>query len=103
MRKEGTRLIIEPALPKLLLALLATLDAAQRGFLARPGPASRSDRSLMRFLLDTNVVSDLIRHPQGKVVHHIREVGEARQFELESRPQNASLFTTYGIFLISPP
>jgi len=32
----------------------------------------------MRFLLDTNIVSDLIRHPQGKVVQHIRQVGEAR-------------------------
>ena len=32
----------------------------------------------MRFLLDTNIVSDLIRHPQGKVVQHIRKVGEAR-------------------------
>ena len=32
----------------------------------------------MRFLLDTNIVSDLVRHPQGKVFQHIRKVGEAR-------------------------
>ena len=32
----------------------------------------------MRYLLDTNVVSDLIRHPQGRVSEHIREVGEAQ-------------------------
>jgi tRNA(fMet)-specific endonuclease VapC len=32
----------------------------------------------MRFLLDTNIVSDLIRHPQGRVAQRIREVGEAQ-------------------------
>jgi tRNA(fMet)-specific endonuclease VapC len=32
----------------------------------------------MRYLLDTNVVSDLIRNPQGKVAQHIRKVGEAQ-------------------------
>jgi tRNA(fMet)-specific endonuclease VapC len=32
----------------------------------------------MRYLLDTNVVSDLIRTPQGRVATHIREVGEAQ-------------------------
>jgi tRNA(fMet)-specific endonuclease VapC len=30
----------------------------------------------MRYLLDTNIVSDLIRHPDGKVARHIRRVGE---------------------------
>ena len=32
----------------------------------------------MRYLLDTNIVSDLIRNPQGRVARHIREVGEAQ-------------------------
>ncbi len=32
----------------------------------------------MRYLLDTNVVSDLVRHPQGRVFERIREVGEAQ-------------------------
>ena len=32
----------------------------------------------MRYLLDTNVVSDLIRNPQGRVTDRIREVGEAQ-------------------------
>jgi tRNA(fMet)-specific endonuclease VapC len=32
----------------------------------------------MRYLLDTNAVSDLVRHPQGKVTQHIRKVGEAQ-------------------------
>ena len=29
-----------------------------------------------RFLLDTNILSDLVRHPQGVVAQHIREHGE---------------------------
>ena len=32
----------------------------------------------MRYLLDTNIVSDLIRNPQGRIADHIREVGEAQ-------------------------
>jgi tRNA(fMet)-specific endonuclease VapC len=32
----------------------------------------------MRYLLDTNIVSDLVRNPQGKVAQHIRKVGEAQ-------------------------
>jgi tRNA(fMet)-specific endonuclease VapC len=32
----------------------------------------------MRYLLDTNIVSDLIRNPQGRVAQHIRKIGEAR-------------------------
>jgi tRNA(fMet)-specific endonuclease VapC len=30
----------------------------------------------MRFLLDTNIVSDLIRNPQGRVADRIKKVGE---------------------------
>jgi tRNA(fMet)-specific endonuclease VapC len=32
----------------------------------------------MRYMLDTNVVSDLVRHPQGGIPKRIREVGEAQ-------------------------
>ena len=32
----------------------------------------------MRYLLDTNIVSDLVRHPQGRIAEHIRKVGEAQ-------------------------
>lgn len=32
----------------------------------------------MRYLLDTSIVSDLVRNPQGRVARHIREVGEAQ-------------------------
>jgi tRNA(fMet)-specific endonuclease VapC len=30
-----------------------------------------------RYLLDTNIVSDLVRNPQGKVMQRIRRIGEA--------------------------
>lgn len=32
----------------------------------------------MRFLLDTNVLSDLLRHPQGRIAARIAAVGEER-------------------------
>ncbi len=32
----------------------------------------------MRYLLDTNVVSDLVRSPQRKVMQHISRIGEAQ-------------------------
>ncbi len=32
----------------------------------------------MRYLLDTNMVSDLFRDPLGKVSHHIEKVGESK-------------------------
>jgi len=32
----------------------------------------------MRYLLDTNIVSDLLRNPQGKVAQQIRKLGEAQ-------------------------
>jgi len=32
----------------------------------------------MRYLLDTNVVSELVRNPQGRIAQHIRKIGESR-------------------------
>lgn len=32
----------------------------------------------MRHLLDTNIVSDLVRNPHGRVAQHIRKIGEAQ-------------------------
>jgi len=32
----------------------------------------------MRYLLDTSIVSDLVRNPQGRIAQHIRRVGEAK-------------------------
>ena len=33
---------------------------------------------MTRYLLDTNIVSDLVRNPRGPVTRRIREVGETR-------------------------
>ena len=30
----------------------------------------------MRFLLDANIVSDLVRHPRGRIADRIERVGE---------------------------
>ena len=32
----------------------------------------------MRYLLDTNIVSQLVRHPEGQVAKRVRQVGEAQ-------------------------
>lgn len=32
----------------------------------------------MKYLLDTNIVSDLVRNPAGRITERIREVGETR-------------------------
>lgn len=32
----------------------------------------------MRYLLDTNIVSDLVRNPPGRVAQHIRKIGETQ-------------------------
>ena len=32
---------------------------------------------MTRYLLDTNIVSDLVRHPQGRIAEQIGRVGEA--------------------------
>lgn len=33
---------------------------------------------MTRYLLDTNIVSDIVRNPQGRVTQHIRRVGDAQ-------------------------
>jgi tRNA(fMet)-specific endonuclease VapC len=32
----------------------------------------------MRYLLDTNIVSDLVRNPQGSIAQHLHKIGEAQ-------------------------
>jgi tRNA(fMet)-specific endonuclease VapC len=32
----------------------------------------------MRYLLDTNILSDLVRNPQGRIAQQIRKIGEAK-------------------------
>jgi tRNA(fMet)-specific endonuclease VapC len=57
----------------------------------------------MQFLLDTNILSDLVRHPQGVIANRILAVGETRvctsiivaaEFALWRRQE--SFDTTYG-------
>jgi tRNA(fMet)-specific endonuclease VapC len=33
---------------------------------------------LIRYLLDTSIVSDLVRNPRGRIAQHVRKVGEAQ-------------------------
>ena len=33
---------------------------------------------MINYLLDTNIVSDLVRNPQGPIAAHLRKVGESR-------------------------
>jgi len=33
---------------------------------------------MMRYLLDTNIVSDLVRRPQGRIAEQVAKVGEAQ-------------------------
>jgi tRNA(fMet)-specific endonuclease VapC len=33
---------------------------------------------MTNYLLDTNIVSDLVRNPQGQIAAHLRRVGESR-------------------------
>ena len=78
MRKEGDKLIVEPVPPKSLLGVLATLTPLDEDFPEISDLQSARRRTLMRYLLDTNIVSELIRNPQGRVTERIREVGEAQ-------------------------
>jgi tRNA(fMet)-specific endonuclease VapC len=57
----------------------------------------------MRFMLDTNIVSDLVRNPQGVVTRHIREVGEEQvctsivvsaELRFGARRRGSARFTT---------
>lgn len=32
----------------------------------------------MRYVLDTNIVSDLVRNPQGRIAQHIQKIGEEK-------------------------
>jgi tRNA(fMet)-specific endonuclease VapC len=32
----------------------------------------------MRYLLDSNIISDLVRHPNGRVAKHLQRIGESK-------------------------
>jgi tRNA(fMet)-specific endonuclease VapC len=57
----------------------------------------------MRYLLDTNIVSDLVRHPHGRIFDRISEVGEndvctsivvAAELRYGATKKNSSRLTT---------
>lgn len=81
VRKEGERLIVEPVTKGRLLALLSTLEPLDETL---PGVDEDlpplDDVTLchvaLRYLLDTNILSDLLRSPQGVLADRISEVGE---------------------------
>ena len=47
----------------------------------------------MRYLLDTNIVSDLIRNPQGLVFKHILKVGEGTGLHQHHRRRRVALWS----------
>jgi antitoxin VapB len=80
IRKDGQRLIIEPAPPRSLLALPTTLRIS-----ADRGPSGRAGRFLaMGFPLDTNILSDLVRRPRGRIADRTAEVGEQMSSQASS-------------------
>ena len=44
--------------------------------MSRRSRAGAGERTLIRYMLDTNIISDLIRNPQGKAAARIAKVGE---------------------------
>lgn len=54
----------------------------------------------MRYLLDTNMVSDLVRRPQGRVALRVGEIGEAQvctSIIVAVLPFEAPVHVSYGL------
>jgi len=45
----------------------------------------------MRYLLDTDIVSDLIRHPQGRVAQHIRKMAKRKSVPVSSSQRSYAM------------
>jgi len=78
MRKEGARLIIELKPARSLLTVLQGLKPISEDFAPVADLPAQAGRPVMRYLLDTSIVSDLVRNPQGQVAQKTRRVGERR-------------------------
>jgi antitoxin VapB len=65
MHRDGDRLVIEPVRKRGLVALLKSMKPLDEDFpeIDDPVPGA-GERALTRYLLDTNIVSDLIKNPQ---------------------------------------
>ena len=77
MHRDGDRLVIEPVRKRGLIALLKSMtpldEQISRSGRSRAGAGARA---VTRYMLDTNILSDLIRNPQGKAARRIVKVGE---------------------------
>ena len=67
IRKEGGKTDYRSCSSQIAARRSGDIIAAGRGFSADFRSYSEPGRSVMRYLLDTNIVSDLVRHPQGKL------------------------------------
>ena len=77
MHRDGERLVIEPVRKRGLVALLKTMKPMKESIPEIDDPvADAGERVLTRYMLDTNIISDLIRNPQGKAAKRIAKVGE---------------------------
>jgi antitoxin VapB len=61
MHRDGVRLVIEPVRKRGLIAMLKTMKPLKGDF---PDRADAGEHALTRYMLDTNIISDLIRNPQ---------------------------------------
>src|SRR5258708_40227186 len=81
MRARRRALVYRGGGPSLVPRGFGDPRAARRGFPADRGIAARRGGALtglpVRFLLDTNIVSDLVRNPGGRAASRIAEIGEA--------------------------
>ena len=81
IHREGDRLVIEPVRKAGLLGLLASWSPIEETLPEIGDPRRSAGRhSLTAYLLDTNILSDLVRNPSGQVVRHIERVGEDAVF-----------------------
>src|SRR5258708_2151707 len=77
MQRDGDRLVIEPVRKRALVALLEAIKPLEEGFSRdRRSRAGAGERVLTHYLLDTNIISDLIRNPQGRAAKRIAKAGE---------------------------
>jgi len=91
IRQEDGKLIIEPYHKKSLLSVLATLEPLDEDFpnvdagvlplddieLLKDAPWCLSTDMNYSYLLDTNIISELVKHPRGQIFTKIQSVGEA--------------------------
>jgi antitoxin VapB len=76
IRKDG---VIEPAAPRSLLTVLAALPTLDEEFPPTSGLSSKAGGSVaVRFLLDANILSDLVRHARGGICDRITASASAR-------------------------